>query len=128
MLVTVGITTVVWVVTTMLTSPEPTEKLIAFYNRVRPEGAGWNTIAARAGHAASHAQGGLSIQIANWILGCLLIYGSLFGIGKLIFKEWGAAALFLLVAAVAGTLITRNLTRSEKGEDALQLEPAEESA
>ncbi|HKV34938.1 MAG TPA: sodium:solute symporter family protein [Pyrinomonadaceae bacterium] len=127
MLVTVGITTIVWVIATMVTSPEPTEKLIAFYNRVRPEGPGWNRIAAQAGHAASHAQGRLSLQFVNWILGCALIYGSLFGIGKLIFKEWAAGALFLLVAIVAGTLITRNLTRGEKGEDALQLEPAEES-
>jgi hypothetical protein len=128
MLVTVGITTVVWLVVTMATAPEPREKLIAFYQRVRPEGPGWNRIASEAGLAAAHAQGRLSTQIANWILGCALIYGSLFGIGKLIFKEWGAAALFLLVAVVAGTLITRNLTRSEKGEDALHLEPAEESA
>jgi solute:Na+ symporter, SSS family len=127
MLVTVGITTLVWVVATFLTSPEPTEKLIAFYNRVRPEGPGWNGIAAQAGHAAAHAQGRLSLQIVNWILGCLLIYGSLFGIGKLIFKEWAAGALYLLVAVVAGTLITRSLTRDEKGEDALHLEPAEES-
>ncbi|HXQ72068.1 MAG TPA: sodium:solute symporter family protein [Pyrinomonadaceae bacterium] len=127
MLVTVGITTIVWVIATMVTSPEPTEKLIAFYNRVRPEGPGWNRIAAQAGHAASHAQGRLSLQFVNWILGCLLIYGSLFGIGKLIFKEWVAGALFLLVAIVAGTLITRNLTRGEKREDALHLEPAEES-
>src|ERR1700754_2852362 len=127
MLVTVGITTIVWVIATMVTSPEPTEKLIAFYNRVRPEGPGWNRIAAQAGHAASHAQGRLSLQFVNWILGCLLIYGSLFGIGKLIFKECVVGALFLHVAIVAGTLITRNLTRGEKREDALHLEPAEES-
>jgi Na+/proline symporter len=127
MLVTVGITTVVWVAITFLTSPEPKEKLIAFYNRVHPEGPGWTQIAAESGHAASHAQGRLSLQFANWILGCLLIYGSLFGIGKLIFKEWVAGALYLLVAIVAGTLITRNLTRGERDEDALPLEPAEES-
>lgn len=127
MLVTVGITTLVWVIVTALTSPEPREKLIVFYRRVRPEGPGWNDIAAEAGLAAQHAQGRLSLQIVNWILGCALIYGSLFGIGKLIFKEWGVGALYLLVAIVAGVLITRNLTRDEKGEDALHLEPAEES-
>jgi hypothetical protein len=127
MLATVGITTFVWVLATFMTSPEPSEKLIAFYRRVRPEGPGWNDIAAEAGLAASHAQGRLSLQFVNWILGCALIYGSLFGIGKLIFKEWGPAALYLLVAIFAGVLITRNLTRDEKGEDALHLEPAEES-
>jgi solute:Na+ symporter, SSS family len=127
MLVTVGATTVVWVVTTFITSPEPTEKLIAFYNRVRPEGPGWNSIAAQAGHAEAHAQGRLSLQFVNWILGCILIYGTLFGIGKLIFKEWIAGALFLLVAIIAGMLITRNLSRGEMSAETPRLEPVEET-
>ena len=128
MLVTVGVTTVVWVVTTFITSPEPNEKLIAFYNRVRPEGPGWNRIAAETGNAAAHAQGRLSLQILNWILGCALIYGSLFGIGKLIFKEWAMAAVYLFIAIVAGILITKSLTRDETRQDSVHLEPAEETA
>ena len=126
MLVTVGITTVVWVAVTLLTQPEPMEKLIAFYRRVRPEGPGWNGVAAEAGLAESHAKGRLSLQFANWILGCAMIYGSLFGIGKLIFKEWGTGLLYLLVAIVAGVLITRNLSRGEMTAERLQLEHAEE--
>jgi solute:Na+ symporter, SSS family len=127
MLVTVGTTSIVWIVVTTLTSPEPMEKLIAFYRRVRPEGPGWNEIAARADLAESHAQGRLSLQFVNWILGCALIYGSLFGIGKLIFKEWTAAALYLFVAIVAGVLISRNLSRGETTAETLRLEHAEES-
>jgi hypothetical protein len=111
----------------MFTKPEPVEKLVGFYRRVRPEGPGWTNIAARAELSAEHAQGRLSLQIMNWILGCALIYGSLFGIGKLIFKEWGAGLLFLLVAIVAGVLISRNLSRGEMTAEALQLEHAEES-
>ena len=126
MLVTVGITTVVWVAVTFVTQPEPMEKLIAFYRRVRPEGPGWKAIAAEAGLSESHAQGRLSLQFANWILGCVLIYGSLFGIGKLIFKEWGLGLLYLAIAIVAGVLITRNLSRGEMTAERLQLEHAEE--
>jgi solute:Na+ symporter, SSS family len=127
MIVTVGITTVVWIAVTMFTRPEPIDKLVAFYRRVRPEGPGWNDIAAEAGLAESHAQGRLSLQIFNWILGCALIYGSLFGIGKLIFKEWATGLLFLAVAIVAGVLISRNLTRGEMAAETLPLEHAEES-
>jgi Na+/proline symporter len=126
MLVTVGVTTLIWVVVTLMTSPEPAEKLIAFYRRVRPEGPGWTEIAREAGLAESHARGRLSLQFVNWILGVALIYGSLFGIGKLIFKEWGTGLLYLLVAIVAGALISRNLSRGEMTADTLQLEHAEE--
>jgi Na+/proline symporter len=126
MLVTVGATTVVWVAVTFMTQPEPMEKLISFYRRVRPEGPGWDGVAAEAGLAESHSKGRLSLQFANWILGCALIYGSLFGIGKLIFKEWGLGLLYLLVAIVAGVLITRNLSRGEMTAEKLQLEHAEE--
>jgi solute:Na+ symporter, SSS family len=111
MLVTVGITTIIWLAVTMLTSAEPMEKLVSFYRRVRPEGPGWKRVAAEAGIVAAHASGTLSAQFANWILGCALIYGSLFGIGKLIFKEWAIGSLYLLVAIAAGALISWNLSR-----------------
>jgi len=127
MLVTVGITTVVWLVVTLLTRPEPMDKLVAFYRRVRPEGPGWNGIAEQAELSEVHAQGSLSLQIFNWILGCVLIYGSLFGIGKLIFKEWATGSIYLLIAISAGVLISRNLSRGEMAAETLQLEHAEES-
>lgn len=111
MLVTVGITTFVWVAVTMLTPAEPIEKLSAFYRRVRPEGPGWNKIAAVTGLTASHAEGKLATQFFNFFLGCLLIYGSLFGIGKLIFKEYLVGLGYLAVAVVAGLLISWNLSR-----------------
>ncbi len=41
------------------------------------------------------------------ILGCILVYGCLFGIGKLIFGAWLTAATLLAAAAVAGYLICR---------------------
>ena len=111
MLITVGITTVVWVAVTLLTKPEPREKLVSFYRKVRPEGPGWKRIAAEAGEHAP--VGGLWVQIANWVLGCVLIYSSLFGIGKLVMKEWIAAVVFIAAAIVSGFLISRNLSRTD---------------
>lgn len=128
MLVTVGITTLVWVVVTLITKPEPVETLVAFYRRVRPEGPGWTGIAARADLSASHAQGRLSLQFLNWVAGVALIYGTLFGIGKLIFKEWASGLKFLAIAAAAGALISWSLSRGETTEETVHLEHAEESA
>ena len=129
MLVTVGITTVVWVAVTMLTPAEPMEKLTAFYRRVRPEGPGWSRVAAVTGVAGAHADGRLATQFLNFFLGCVLIYCSLFGIGKLIFKEWAAGLLYLVVAIAAGVLISWNLSRLEwqaVGES--DLEPSDNAA
>jgi hypothetical protein len=53
------------------------------------------------------------MQFYNWILGCTLIYATLFGIGKIIFKEWSAGLVFIVVAVVAGALISLNLARAD---------------
>src|SRR3989304_994954 len=42
----VAFTTVVWLIGTWLTKPEPIEHLKAFYRRVHPGGIGWRKIAA----------------------------------------------------------------------------------
>ena len=129
MLVTVAITSVVWIAVTLLTGPEPIETLTVFYRRVRPEGPGWNRVAAVAGFAGAHAEGRLATQFLNWFLGCALIYGALFGIGKLIFKEWLTALVYLAVAVSAGLLISRNLSRVgwKTGTDS-ELEPSDNPA
>ena len=53
------------------------------------------------------------MQFYNWILGCVLIYATLFGIGKLIFKEWTAGLILTGIAGVAALLISRNLSRAD---------------
>jgi Na+/proline symporter len=127
MLVTVGLTTIIWVAVTMATPAEPMEKLVSFYRRVKPEGPGWSTVAAVAGLAGRHAEGRLATQFLNWFLGCALIYGALFGIGKIIFKEWLSGLLYLVVAIAAGVLISWNLSRVGWAEEKIDLEPAEEA-
>jgi solute:Na+ symporter, SSS family len=106
MLVTVAFTTVIWLVVTLITQPEPTETLESFYRKVRPDGPGWAPVAARLGLRPS---GGLAIQFANWFLGCILIYASLFCIGYVIFGQLIKASVFLVIGVVAGAAILRNL-------------------
>jgi Na+/proline symporter len=112
MLITVGVTTVVWLAVTLLTRAEPMETLVTFYRKVQPEGPGWKRIAARARLPRSTASGGLAIQFVNWFLGCVLIYGFLFGIGYVIFGEMLKGLGFLLAGVIGGALIMRNLNRA----------------
>src|SRR6266568_860247 len=115
MLVTVGITTVAWLVVTLLTSPEPRETLLKFYQRVHPEGPGWKRIAVESMSNGTYESGGLAAQFANWVLGCVLIYTSLFGIGKLVFKEWGIGLVCMAAALAAAMLISWNIRDETQG-------------
>ena len=99
MIITVAITTVVWLAATFLTRPEPDDVLVAFYARTRPSAAGWGPIA-RLKPEIQPARDGLS-NLVDWIAGCVLIYGILFGTGKLLLHET-AAGLGLLAAGLAG--------------------------
>ena len=124
MLVTVAITTAAWLAVTLLTAPEPREKLVSFYRRVRPEGPGWKHIASEAGVTETNWSGGLAAQFANWALGCVLIYTSLFGIGKLVFKEWGMGLVCTAAAVAAAMLISWNMVRGgRRGIRPTQQEP-----
>jgi SSS family solute:Na+ symporter len=108
-LITTGITTAVWLIVTYLTKPEPEEKLILFYHRVRPSPTFWGPIAAKVQDVIPQKEG--LFNVTNWLFGCLLIYMSLFGFGKLIFGETLVGVLFLIVAAIAFTVIYRNLSK-----------------
>lgn len=115
MLVTVAVTTAVWVAVTLMTSAEPMEKLVAFYRRARPGGPGWKRVAAEAGITEPSAGGSLAAQFANWLLGCLLIYAFLFGSGYVIFGNWAKGIVLLVGGLLAGALILWNLQRAGWG-------------
>ena len=109
MIVTVAITTAVWLSVTFLTAPEPQETLLAFYRRTRPSAAGWGPIA-RLAPEIQPSQDGL-VNLLDWAAGCMLIYGVLFGTGKLLLHQMipGFALLAMGVAGLA--VIYRDLSR-----------------
>ncbi|MGH9570001.1 MAG: sodium:solute symporter family protein, partial [Candidatus Angelobacter sp.] len=108
-LITASCTTIAWVLATFLTPPEPEQKLLEFYRRVHPTVYGWRKIATLASELPEIRD--LSSNAFDWLMGCILVYGSLFGIGKLIFGAWVFGVLLLAVSAVAGYLIFWDLSR-----------------
>ena len=109
MMITVGLTTAAWLAATFLTAPESQETLVAFYRRTRPSRTGWGPVA-RLAPDVKPAADGLD-NLLCWLCGCVMIYGSLFGIGKIVLRETATGAGMLAVAAVAGGVIYWNLTR-----------------
>jgi Na+/proline symporter len=107
-LLTVGFTTVVWLATTFLTAPETDATLLGFYRRVRPA-AGWGPIARLAPEVKVSRD--FAWNFIDWLAGCALIYGALFGIGKIILKDYGEGFAFIAVAVVSAAIIYRDLSR-----------------
>ncbi|MDP2496728.1 MAG: sodium:solute symporter family protein [Candidatus Palauibacterales bacterium] len=108
MLGTVAVSTVVWLAVTFLTEPEDEETLVSFYRRVRPGGRGWAPVARAAGLEPEPIPGGM-MNWANWLAGVVGVYSVLFGTGKALFGEWGAAALWLAAGAISLGWIVRSL-------------------
>jgi Na+/proline symporter len=109
MIITVSVTTVVWLAVTFLTAPESRDTLVAFYRRTRPSRVGWAPIAALAPDVRISSSG--LANLVDWIAGCVLIYGVLFGVGKLLLHETGPGLLLLGLGLVGGFVIYRDLTR-----------------
>jgi SSS family solute:Na+ symporter len=116
MIVTVTLTTIAWLAVTWMTAPEPAETLQAFYRRVRPHGRGWTPIAAAVGLPA--ASGSLGGELLNALLGCVLVYASLFGVGEILLGSAARGAVLLIVGSIAAVAIGRNLEAEEKRDSA----------
>jgi Na+/proline symporter len=109
LLLTIVVTSVVWIVVTFATDPEPQSKLLEFYKRVRPGITGWKPIAALAPEIAPVHD--VLYNLMDWLLGCLMVYMTMFGIGKLLLGSASTGVLFLVIAAAAGYGIYWDLSR-----------------
>jgi solute:Na+ symporter, SSS family len=108
LLITVVATTIVWLVVTFVTKPETEATLTRFYERVRPAGSGWGPIS-RLVPGASEDR--LGIALVDWVAGLGLVYGTLFGIGRLVLGDVPQGLLWCVLALVCGGIIARTLAR-----------------
>ncbi len=107
LLVTVGVTTVVWVVTTMLAAPTERATLVRFYELVRPSGPGWAKV--RAESAIQPAPDSLAQGVLGWVCGCSFVYSALFGTGSLLYGRMPQIYMWLAVFIASGLGMLRTL-------------------
>ncbi len=106
LLITVAATTIVWLVVTFVTKPESEATLKRFYERVRPAGNGWGPIARL---VPGGSEDRLGIALLDWVAGLGLVYGTLFGIGRLVLGDLAQGLAWCVLAAVCMAVIARTL-------------------
>ncbi|MFN2450374.1 MAG: sodium:solute symporter family protein [Candidatus Baltobacteraceae bacterium] len=104
LLVTVAVTTAVWLAVTFLTAPVDEPTLDAFYEKVRPAGPGWAAVRARTRAPASPDS--LPQALLGWIAGLLAVYSALFGTGAYLYGNnlAGIAYTAIFIASCAAVV------------------------
>jgi len=107
------VTTAAWIAVTYLTPPVAEQTLVNFYRKIRPGGPGWRKIEALAQAQGMEAEpGGWNVPagILCMLLGCLLVWASLFGVGYLLYGAYVKGLVLAMVAVAAGLVLKRQVS------------------
>lgn len=110
---TVVLTSVTWILVTLVTSPVDQPTLRSFYSRIRPGGPGWKHVVDQAEREGVHLvkedqlKWDVPTGILCMILGTLMIYSLLFTIGYVLYGNYTASILLGLIAVSSGFMLSR---------------------
>jgi Na+/proline symporter len=108
LLITIGVTTLCWVLTAFLGPQTDRATLVAFYKKVRPFGPGWRRVRKEAGvseaeAAATHEN--IPLALLGWSAGCAVIWSSLFTVGNILYGRTSLAALLFGAFVISGLVL-----------------------
>jgi Na+/proline symporter len=106
----VALTTVCWILVTLVTRPSDTQTLRSFYRLVKPGGPGWRRViedAAQENDPVETLGQGWDIPagIVCMVVGCLGVYSALFATGYWIYGRRLAAALLSALAVASAVIL-----------------------
>ena len=99
-------TSFVWISITLLTPPEPKEKLINFYKKVKPRGNGWKKVTGETNNSVIP-------QIINALLGIAVVYAFLFGLGKMLLQQFNLGGGLLVCGILIFLLLVKRININE---------------
>jgi len=113
-------TTVAWVAVTYLTPPVDDRTLMAFCRKIRPGGPGWKRITERTQAAGDEPAGtepcwNVPAGLVCMLLGCLLVWAALFGVGYLLYGRIALGCVMSGIAAVAAYGVWKQMGRLRLG-------------
>jgi Na+/proline symporter len=103
------VTTLVWLIVTFMTRPEP-EAVLKFYREVRPQITGWKAVARLAPEVPQTND--LGRNLLSWILGCAMVYLALFGIGHILIGPLWEGLALLVGSAICAAILYNNISKS----------------
>ncbi|MEP7117498.1 MAG: sodium:solute symporter family protein [Acidobacteriota bacterium] len=109
LIVTVVVTTAVWLAATWLTPPTDEATLRRFYTLARPAGPGWARIRHACGDLAPSDD--LTAAFVGTAASCIFVYSALFGVGLLLVGRMTGVALAAALFAVSGVVMWRSVSR-----------------
>jgi SSS family solute:Na+ symporter len=108
----VFITTICWITVTLFTRPADEKTLRSFYRLVRPGGPGWKRIIYQAERDNDPIDDGkqkwdVPTGILCMVVGCFVVYSSLFATGNWIYGKNLLASVLTVVAVIAIVLLVK---------------------
>ena len=106
------LTTIVWLVVTVLTQPEQQETLLNFYNKIQPKKEGWSPVLAKARAnnstiISSNDNSNLSDGLLAVFVGCILVFSCLFATGNWIYGNYTVALTLTAIALTAAFILLK---------------------
>ncbi len=115
LIITIIVSTIVWVTVTFTSTPTDRDRLISFYKLVRPAGPGWNAVRAQIPGVASPDK--LTMSLVGWILGITFVYSALFGTGSFLYGRTGTAGAWFVAFVLSGIGLLRIMPKLWAGSE-----------
>ena len=105
-------TTVIWLIATFVTQPESKSVLQDFYKKIQPGGPGWKKVVDEAKNEnivieKPNQNWSVPSGILAMLLGCGLIYSSMFATGYWIYGEFNKAMITTSIAIISGLFLIK---------------------
>ncbi len=101
----ISVSTVVWVIVTLLTAPADMDKLIAFVKKARPGGPGWAPV-------KKLIPGGVESEslygaFFDWLCASLFLVGLTIGTGKMLLGYYFSGYVWLMISLATGWILKK---------------------
>lgn len=109
LVLSVGVTSVVWLIVTFLTRPTDSQVLLNFFEKIRPAQVGWRRFLQKHNvpNSSQNSDSHLPTEIIGMVIGCVTVYAALFSLGSFLYGRTTNGSILLIVAIVGAFGITR---------------------